>query len=260
MQNKRDRTNGTGKLRSYWEHSIFEVVEKKDNVPVYTIRNIDKKSDRRVVHRNLLMLCNELPVETFGKGEAGKMKGDQKKKGKQTGEKQTKKKKLPVISDSSSSSDSEPEGYVEIVEYPEVEERVPVLVDEDDENEEEAAAPITANEETVINVEEELVEEESAEEMIPEEVEPVREEEEESVIVALDEEPVQILNGGDVQGAIESSSEETSADDEEDLGSEDGSPQIPIRRSSRTSKPAKRMDMKVLGGMPELVEVQRSKR
>ena len=44
-------------------------MEKKDNLPVYTIRNINKKSDRRVVHRNLLMRCNELPIDTFKKAD-----------------------------------------------------------------------------------------------------------------------------------------------------------------------------------------------
>ena len=64
MQNCRKK-GGTGKLKSYWEHSIFEVVEKRGDAPVYKIRNVHKKKDERVVHRNLLMLCNELPVDVF---------------------------------------------------------------------------------------------------------------------------------------------------------------------------------------------------
>ena len=48
---------GTGKLRSYWEDGIFTVVKKKDNLPVYTIKHLNK-DDVRVVHRNLLMKCN----------------------------------------------------------------------------------------------------------------------------------------------------------------------------------------------------------
>ena len=65
MQNRRDRDVGTGKLSSYWEHNIFEVIEKKEDLPVYRIRNINKKSDVRLVHRNLLMLCNDLPLDVF---------------------------------------------------------------------------------------------------------------------------------------------------------------------------------------------------
>ena len=56
-----------------------KVVEKKENLPVYRIRNLHKKSDERVVHRNLLMLCTELPLDVFE--EAGsERKKDQKTK------------------------------------------------------------------------------------------------------------------------------------------------------------------------------------
>ena len=64
MQNCREK-GGTGKLRSYWEESIFEVVEKRADAPVYRIRNIHKEKDVRVVHRNLLMQCNQLPEDVF---------------------------------------------------------------------------------------------------------------------------------------------------------------------------------------------------
>ena len=66
MQNRRDRKKvGTRKLDSYWEHNIFEVIEKKEDLPVYRIRNLNRKSDVRVVHRNLLMQCNDLPLDVF---------------------------------------------------------------------------------------------------------------------------------------------------------------------------------------------------
>ena len=71
MQNCREK-GGTGKLRSYWEESIFEVVEKRADAPVYRIRNIHKEKDERVVHRNLLMQCNQLPEDVFGKPAAKK--------------------------------------------------------------------------------------------------------------------------------------------------------------------------------------------
>ena len=66
MKNVREK-GGTGKLKTYWEESIFEVVEKKENLPVYRIQNIRKARDARVVHRNLLMKCNELPLDVFDK-------------------------------------------------------------------------------------------------------------------------------------------------------------------------------------------------
>ena len=56
---------GTGKLRSYWESSIFEVIKKDENLPVYTMKNLHKGCDKRIMHRNLLMKCNDLPVDLF---------------------------------------------------------------------------------------------------------------------------------------------------------------------------------------------------
>ena len=35
----------------------ISVTEKKEGMPVYTIKNLKKPSDTRVVHRNLLMRC-----------------------------------------------------------------------------------------------------------------------------------------------------------------------------------------------------------
>ena len=66
MRNKREK-GGTGKLQSYWEEAIFKVIEKKENLPVYKIKNIKKVKDIRVIHRNLLMKCEELPLDTFEK-------------------------------------------------------------------------------------------------------------------------------------------------------------------------------------------------
>ena len=56
---------GTGKLRSWWEQKIYEVVEMKESVPVYTVRTIDGKITK-TVHRNMLMRVNDLPIDTFG--------------------------------------------------------------------------------------------------------------------------------------------------------------------------------------------------
>ena len=64
VRNKRAK-GGTGKLRSHWEEAIFKVVEKKENIPVYKIKNIKKSKDVRVVHRNMLMKCDELPLDSF---------------------------------------------------------------------------------------------------------------------------------------------------------------------------------------------------
>ena len=42
-----------------------DTIEKKENLPVYKIRSLKKGRDIRVVHRNLLMKCEELPEDVF---------------------------------------------------------------------------------------------------------------------------------------------------------------------------------------------------
>ena len=41
------------------------VLEQKDNLPVYKVQNIKKPKDVRVVHRNKIMGCAELPMDIF---------------------------------------------------------------------------------------------------------------------------------------------------------------------------------------------------
>ena len=64
VRNVREK-GGTGKLRNHWESNIFKVVDKKADCPVYTVENIKMAKDRRILHRNLLFRCNDLPAETF---------------------------------------------------------------------------------------------------------------------------------------------------------------------------------------------------
>ena len=64
VKNVREK-GGTGKLRSHWERNVFRIVEKKDELPVYVIENVNNKKDIRTVHRNLLMECNELPIHVL---------------------------------------------------------------------------------------------------------------------------------------------------------------------------------------------------
>ena len=53
----------TGKLDTYWEPTLFHVVEKKPDLPVYVIKN-HANGKVRTLHRNLLKVVNELvPVE-----------------------------------------------------------------------------------------------------------------------------------------------------------------------------------------------------
>ena len=82
VRNYRDK-EGTGKLRSFWEEAIFVVLEQKKDLPVYKVQNIKKPKDVRVIHRNKIMKCEELPVDIFDKQKvipAKKVKFQPKKK------------------------------------------------------------------------------------------------------------------------------------------------------------------------------------
>ena len=57
---------GTGKLRSFWEQKIYVVVSKHELVPVYSIKPLNGKKIK-IVHRNMLMKVNDLPLNTFTK-------------------------------------------------------------------------------------------------------------------------------------------------------------------------------------------------
>lgn len=54
---------GPGKLRSYWEQEIYVIVDRpNDDLPVYDVKKLNGSGKVRRLHRNLLLLCNCLPV------------------------------------------------------------------------------------------------------------------------------------------------------------------------------------------------------
>ncbi|XP_077592751.1 uncharacterized protein LOC144210158 [Stigmatopora nigra] len=55
---------GPGKLRDFWEDTVHTVVKQMgSDLPIYEVRPERGKDRSRILHRNLLMSCDHLPVE-----------------------------------------------------------------------------------------------------------------------------------------------------------------------------------------------------
>lgn len=84
---------GPGKLRSYWEKEIYVVKEQVSENPVYIVcpeNGGNRKT--RTLHRNLLLLVNDLPVEAPPKSPCSKKPAKERHKHGQTKTLETKRK------------------------------------------------------------------------------------------------------------------------------------------------------------------------
>ncbi|KAL2089169.1 hypothetical protein ACEWY4_016068 [Coilia grayii] len=102
---------GPGKFRSFWEEKVHVVVKRKHpESPVYEVKPEDGQGRTRVLHRNLLLPCDFLPVET-------------KQPGKRSGQKENKDKRTKVTqhTDSEPSSDYEEDDWRCVTGWPQEE-------------------------------------------------------------------------------------------------------------------------------------------
>jgi hypothetical protein len=60
VRNTRE-TGGPGKLRSYWEPEVYQVLTVNDNGVVYEVRKLSEgRGEIRTLHRNMLLPCDML--------------------------------------------------------------------------------------------------------------------------------------------------------------------------------------------------------
>ena len=86
VRNVRER-GGPGKLRSHWESGVYIVVDKRGELPVYTVRPESGESKERVLQRNLLLPCEFIETTNNDSVVIVQQKEDQKKSKKKPGTK-----------------------------------------------------------------------------------------------------------------------------------------------------------------------------
>ena len=60
---RNQETGGPGKLRAFWEDKVYIVTKQLDeDSPVYEVKPEKKRGKSKVLHRNLLLPCDHLPI------------------------------------------------------------------------------------------------------------------------------------------------------------------------------------------------------
>ena len=54
---------GPGKIRAHWEQDVYTVVKRQSESPVYIVKKENGQGPERVLHCNLLLQCDFLPVD-----------------------------------------------------------------------------------------------------------------------------------------------------------------------------------------------------
>ena len=214
-------TGGTGKLKSRWEHQIFEVVNQQGDLPVYRLRNMDNRKDVRTLHRNHIMKCEELPLDVFKEVQVEQPKQNPKiqRKPKATGKR--------VINRSAEEDPEEEESRRADIDDDE-EYQLVVYPDESEQRENEAEWLDRGIPEDQLVTEETIT--------TRGDIDPVLEEVEE------------VVEDQELEEGHEMDNESGDSDDEEDE-------EEPVRRSSRLRTSTKRFMFEKLGGNPSYTGV-----
>ena len=251
-------------MRSHWERGVFEIVRKKDQLPVYIIQNLSKKKDQRTVHRNLLMECNDLPKQIFEDVQEKALKEQKKEQTK------CKKKKVNFEQMETVENDNDPDSDGDDLEIILHQEMPDSLVGREVmENTEYADTEVQGGDQVQGGDKVQGGDRDQGGDVVEGAVELALE-------IALDvAEPVpdvlevapedETVSEPELNHVPESETEpepvepEHGDDPVERESDGDGSPQL-IRRSTRVRRPTQRPDYHKLGGVPKLVEIQRPKR
>ena len=250
VRNLREK-GGTGKLRNHWESAIFEITEKKNDLPVFKVKNLGKSSDVRVLHRNLMMKCEDLPSDIFEEGkptESSSRKAKVKqgvKSGVKSGEQEKKTGRKDTLERAT-------ERKAKDEEFEEDDEEMEDMVVEIWETVEEERPGRGNQSEAVVEQELEVEETPSSDDDLPAVSGGTSEQEQEQEYHEAAEE----AHGSDLEEAEENDREEAevelevSEDDENSSSGSDSESRNVQRKSARAKKPARMFTYDKLGGEP----------